>query len=210
MSKIMSKPATSVSDRIMQRVRRSGRGSVFASSDFLDLGSRSAVDAALSRLAKGDRLRRLAPGLFDYPRTSDLLGLLSPSADAVAKALAREGGGKLQLDGAATANALGVSTQVPARPVYLTDGPPRKVKIGRQIVTLKHVSPRYLPAPGKPAGAVFQAVRWLGRDGVTTDTVDRLRKALGPRDRDDLRKIATTAPSWTRPVLQRIATCHGS
>jgi hypothetical protein len=125
--------------------------------------------------------------------------------DAVAKALAREGGGQLQVDGAAAANALGVSTQVPAKPVYLTDGPTRKVKIGRQVVTLKHVAPRFLPAPGKPAGAVFQAVRWLGPDGMTSDTISRLRQALSPGDRVELRRIANTAPSWTRPVLQQIA-----
>ena len=201
----MTPSTASVPDKIMRRVRKGRRGAVFSSSDFLDLGSRSAVDAALSRLVRDQTLRRLAPGLFDYPRTSAFLGLLAPPVDAVAKALAREGGGRLELDGAAAANALGLSTQVPARSVYLTDGPKRQVRIGRQVVTLKHVSPRFLPAAGKPAGAVFQAVRWLGPDGVTADIVDRLQRSLKPGDKDDLRRLAPSAPSWTRPLLQQIA-----
>ena len=201
----MNSIPSSTPSRILKRVRAKGRGAVFTCADFADQGGRSAVDAALSRLVAAGRLRRLAQGLYDYPRMSIRLGPLSPAPDKIAQALARSSGARLQIDGAAAANGLGVTTQVPAKTVYLTDGPARQVRMGRQTVTLKRVSPRNLPAPGRAAGDTFQAIRWLGKDGVTPDVIDTLQRALGPADKADLRKLAPRAPGWIRPVLQQIA-----
>ena len=83
----------SVTQQIVQRATAKGRGAVFTPSDFLDLGSRAAVDQALSRIARAGRLRRVARGLYDYPRIDPQLGPLTPSTDAVAQALARTRGG---------------------------------------------------------------------------------------------------------------------
>ena len=117
----------SVPDRMMKRVRASGRGSVFTPNDFLTVAPRSAVDQALSRLVKSGQLRRLARGLYDFPKLHPKLGPLSPAPDDVAQALARETGSQVQIAGARAANALGLSTQVPAKSTYLTDGPSRRV-----------------------------------------------------------------------------------
>nr|QEG97822.1 hypothetical protein AgrTiKerr27_00092 [Agrobacterium tumefaciens] len=106
----------------MKRARAGGRGSVFTPSDFLDVAARAAVDQALSRLARNGKLRRLTRGLYDFPKVHPQLGALSPRPDDVAKALARETGSQVQIAGARAANALGLSTQVPAHSIYLTDG----------------------------------------------------------------------------------------
>src|SRR5258708_24009573 len=119
---------TSVPNRIMKRARAGGRGGVVTPRDFLDVAARAAVDQALSRLAKGGKLRRLARGLYDFPKVHPKLGPLSPAADDVAQALARETGSQAQIAGARAANALRRSTQAPAQSIYLTDGPsPRAV-----------------------------------------------------------------------------------
>src|ERR1700722_4098853 len=139
---------SSVTDRVMKRARSSGRGSVFTPSDFLNVAGRASVAQALSRLVKGGQLRRLARGLYDFPKVHPKLGPLSPAPDDVAQALARETGSQVQIAGARAANALGLSTQVPAKSTYLTDGPSRRVVLGKRVVDLRHASPKHLIAPG--------------------------------------------------------------
>jgi hypothetical protein len=195
---------SSLSDRILRMVRAKGPGSVFTPTDFLDLGSRAAIDQALSRLAKNGRLRRLARGLYDYPQLHAKLGALAPSPDAVAGAFVRETGAKLQVAGAQAANALGLSTQVPARSVYLTDGPSRRVVIGKRIIDVRHASPKHLVAPGSMAGTVIQALRHMGPDAAAA-VINAAAPRLTPTDKRALAKGARHAPAWMRPALNRMS-----
>ena len=110
----------SLNDKIIQRLKRAGPGRVFTRSDFLDLGSTDAIGMAIQRLLKAGKLRRLARGLYDIPRTHPLLGELSATSDAIAAAIARRDGIRLQTTEAAAANLLNLSEQVPARIAYLT------------------------------------------------------------------------------------------
>jgi hypothetical protein len=105
------KKSQSTDSRIVARIQRRGRGSVLVPSDFFDFGSREAVDLALHRLARKGTIRRLARGVYDYPKEHPVLGPLSPSADAVARALAGRDRTRLQPAGAYAANALGLSEQ---------------------------------------------------------------------------------------------------
>ncbi|NEK32983.1 DUF6088 family protein [Rhizobium leguminosarum] len=188
----------------MKRVRASGRGSVFTPSDFLAVAVRSSVDQALSRLVKGGQLRRLARGLYDYPKLHPKLGPLSPAPDDVAQALARETGSRVQIAGARAANALGLSTQVPAQSTYLTDGPSRRVVLGKRVVDLRHASPKHLIAPGSPAGTVVQALRHLGPVRAA-DVVQIAARRLSANDKKTLASTAIQAPAWMRPTLVSIA-----
>lgn len=188
---------------IMRRVQRMGRGSVFTPSHFVDLGGRAAIDQTLSRLTRTGKIRRLARGIYDYPRISPLLGPISPAPDIVARALVRKTGSTVQVPGAQAANALGLSTQVPAHTVYLTDGPSRRVLIGRRVIALRHTSPKYLVAAGSAAGTVVQALRYLGKDAGPT-LFDAVAHQLSPSDRRQLARGKTIAPDWMRPVIDRI------
>ena len=189
----------------MKRARGVGRGSVFTPSDFLDVAAgRAAVDQALSRLVKGNKLRRLARGLYDFPKVHAKLGALSPAPDDVAHALARETGSVVQIAGARAVNALGLSTQVPAKSTYLTDGPSRRVLLGKRVIDLRHASPKHLIAPGSPAGTVVQALRHLGPVRAN-DLVQVASRRLSPGDKKMLGSSATQAPAWMRPTLVSIA-----
>ena len=188
----------------MKRVRASGRGSVFTPSDFLIVATRSSVDQALSRLVKGGQLRRLARGLYDFPKLHPKLGPLSPAPDDVAHALARETGSQVQIAGARAANALGLSTQVPAQSTYLTDGPSRRVVLGKRIVDLRHASPKHLIAPGSPAGTVVQALRHLGAVRAA-DVAQVAARQLSAKDKKSLASPALQAPAWMSPTLVSIA-----
>ena len=194
----------SVPDRVMKRVRASGRGSVFTPSDFLTVAARSSVDQALSRLVKGGQLRRLARGLYDFPKLHPKLGALSPAPDDVAHALARETGSQVQISGARAANALGLSTQVPAQSTYLTDGPSRRVVLGKRVVDLRHASPKHLIAPGSPAGTVVQALRHVGPVRAA-DVAQVAAHRLSANDKKTLASTAVQAPAWMRPTLVSIA-----
>ena len=194
----------SVPDRVMKRVRASGRGSVFTPSDFLTVAARSSVDQALSRLVKGGQLRRLARGLYDFPKLHPKLGALSPAPDDVAHALARETGSQVQIAGARAANALGLSTQVPAQSTYLTDGPSRRVVLGKRVVDLRHASPKHLIAPGSPAGTVVQALRHVGPVRAA-DVAQVAARRLSANDKKTLASTAVQAPAWMRPTLVSIA-----
>jgi hypothetical protein len=193
----------------MKRARAGGRGGVFTPSDFLDLAERTAVDQALSRLVKDGKLRRLARGLYDFPKLHAKLGPLSPAPDDVARALARRTGSRVQIDGARAANALGLSTQVPARSSYLTDGPSQRVVLGKRIVDLRHASPKRLIAPGSPAGTVVQALRHLGL-ARATDVADAAALRLSAVDKKLLARGAVQAPAWMRRTLVSIANAPGA
>ena len=200
----MMTTSASVPDRVMKRVRASGRGSVFTPRDFLDLSARAAVDQALSRLVKAGQLRRLARGLYDFPKLHPKLGALTPAPDDVAQALARETGSHLQIDGARAANALGLSTQVAAQSSWLTDGPSRRVVLGKRVVDLRHASPKHLIAPGSPAGTVVQALRHVGVSRAA-DVLRIAAQSLTDSDKKTLAKSASQAPAWMRATLLSIA-----
>lgn len=158
----MDQPSSSTPHRILVRALASGRGSVFTPSDFLDLAERPTVDQALSRLANNGKLRRLARGLYDLPEVHLRLGPLSPDPDHFARALARETGAKVQIADARAAHLLGLTPQVPAQSDYLTDGPSRRVALGKRVINLRHSSLKHLILPGSAAGTIVQALRHLG------------------------------------------------
>src|SRR5262245_37583749 len=127
-----------IPDKIIDRLRRQGRGTVFTPKDFLAIGSRDAVDQALSRLAKAETVQRLGRGLYYYPKMNKRLGIaIPPDVDEIADAFARQTGSRIAPSGATAANSLGLTTQVPAKPVYLTDGRSRQLRIGRYVVVVK-------------------------------------------------------------------------
>ena len=195
----------SVDSRILNRIRGAGRGSVFSPSHFLDLRSRDAVGQALSRLARKGTLRRLARGLYDYPRPHPVLGVAAPPPEAVAKALAGRHGIRLQPSGAYAANLLGLSTQVPAKIVFLTDGPSRIVRVGNQEIRLVRTTPRNMGPARRISGTVIQALRYLGQAQVDAAVIRTLRRKLRPADKQQLLRDLPFAPAWVGAHLRAIA-----
>ena len=195
----------SIQDRVWARIRRAGRGAVHVPADFLDLGRRAAVDQALARLARAGRIRRLARGIYDFPKQHPHFGELSPSLARVAHACARATGSRIQVSGAHAANQLGLSTQVPAQLVYLTDGLTRTIRVGNRSIAFRHAAPRWLAGAGTAAGLVLQALRHLGPDAIPLDLIARVRRALSDHDLAAVRRHAPMAPAWMRPKLDAIA-----
>jgi len=194
-----------IDSKVKSRIYGHGRGSVFTPNDFLDLGGRAAVDKALSRLAAGGTVRRLARGLYEYPREHPELGILSPDIQKVAKALAGKDRIRLQPAGAYATNLLGLSEQVPAKAVFLTDGPSRTVKIGRQEIQLRRTTPRTMAAAGRLSGLLMQAFRYLGREHITPKRMAHLKRTLPANERKQLLKDLPLAPTWMHPFFRNLA-----
>lgn len=195
----------SIDSRLLASIHSRGRGSVFVPADFLDLGSREAIDIALHRLARKGTIRRLARGVYDFPKQHPVLGLLSPSAEAVARALAGRDRTRLQPAGAYAANALGLSEQVPAKAVFLTDGPSRTVKIGPTTIQLRRTTARNMAAAGRLSGLLIQALRELGEEHLTTERRQHLKRTLPADKRRELLKDLRLAPAWMHPIFRELA-----
>lgn len=193
-----------VPSKVLARMRQD-KNRVYTSKDFLDLGARAAIDQALKRLTNNQVIQKIGRGLYSIPRTNPRLGIdLAPNGDDIAQALGRKTGSRVVPSGAVAANSLGLSTQVPAKPVYLTDGRTRSVRVGNTTFLLKHTPPKDLPL-GRPMSAlVFQALRHLGHDAVGPKTISQLRRRLSRKDRAQLLKDARYVTDWVAATIREI------
>lgn len=199
---------TGTADRIMQRVSvHDGGRWVCTPKDFLDLGSRDAVDQALSRLAKAGRLRRVGHGLYAAPRISRvLIGPAPVDLDVAVAALARRDGVRIIPDGLAAANRLGLTNAVPAKASYVTDGYSRTLKIDGRTVQFRHASPSVMRWAGRPAAPVVQALRWLGpRVAADSKIVSTLGRHLPDNVKLDLLHNLLDLSGWVLPLARGIA-----
>lgn len=156
-------------------------------------------------MAKNGTIRRLARGVYDYPKEHERLGLLSPTAEAVAKALAGRDRTRIQPTGAYAANLLGLTEQVPAKAVFLTDGPSRTVKVGPTTIQLRKTTARNMEAAGRLSGLLIQALRELGPEYITPDRREHLKRTLPAQERRKLLKDLQLAPEWMHPIFRELA-----
>lgn len=189
---------------ILKRIRGAGVGDVFSPNQFLDLGGRSAVGVALHRLVKAGKIRRIRRGLYDLPGTNPIVGQTAPDVMATVRALMDGSHAQWQFTGAYAANALGLSDQVPAKVVILTDGVPRKVALGKLMLVFRRAAPRNMLAAGRRAGLVVQALRYLKGSPVMSKHVAKLKKDLDADTKEDLQSITLKLPLWMRPFAQQI------
>jgi hypothetical protein len=196
----------STEDRIYHRIRRHGRGKVFIVKEFLGEDGRAAVDHALSRMEKGGILVRIGRGLYHYPRKNPRLKMtLPPEMDDVAEAVGKQTGSRVVPSGALAANSLGISTQVPAKSVYLTDGRTRRVRVGNKDVILKHVSPKELPSGHPLTAKLVQALRYLGKDAINDELAASLRKRIPASERRKLAKEAQYTTDWIGNFIRHLS-----
>lgn len=197
--------SNSLDTRITKMVKDSPPGTVFTPRDFVTMGGSKAVAKCLERLVKRKQLRWLSRGLYDIPRHDDLLGILWPSPDAVIKAITEKNKIRVQPAGVYAANLLGLSEQVPAKIVLLTDGGSRTVKAGPMRILLKRTSPRNMAAADRLAGLLIHAFKSLGAKHIDKFHIARLKKTIPVEERSKLLKDIELAPAWMRPLFLELA-----
>ena len=193
-------------NQIVARIEQFGPGKAFSAKDFLDVASRTMIDVTLASLAQSGKIRRVRRGLYDMPKINPALGgELSPDIDEAARAIARRQRWKIVPEGAWAANLLGLSTQVPAKFIYLTDGPNNEVLIGRRSIHFKHARPKAMAGLEGKFALVVQALRYLGKDGVGAREIETLRRTLSPTEKRRLVKDTRFGVDWIYEVAKRIA-----
>ena len=192
-------------ESIERRLKMRGPGYAFTRKDLLDLGNSGTLGRVLARLVEDGTIRRIDRGLFDYPRINEKLGgLLSPDIDQVAQALARKFRWTIVPQGALAANRLGLSRQVPARYVYLSDGPTKQLRIGNRTIRFQHARPKNLRADSVLSATVIQALRHMGRDAVDENVTGPLRRTLAVKDRKRLVKDTMYGTDWIHRVAKEL------
>ncbi len=195
---------SAVIDRIMNRVRAKGRGWVFTPKDFIDFGTRGAIDVSLSRLVQSGDIRRIGRGLYDYPVLHDKLGALTPNAHSIAKALSSQSGDKLAPSGAEAANRLGLSSQVPGKVSYATTGRSKTAKAAGRSFQLRHSRAPVLDKAPDSVNAVLQALGHIGRDNLDDDKIRRFAARLNDRDMHALNRARAQMPGWMGDAVLKI------
>ena len=193
-------------DQILTRIERLGAGKAFSAKDFLDIASRGTIDMTLSGLTREGTIRRIRRGLYDRPKFNPALGgKLSPDIDEAAHALARRQRWKIIPEGAWAANLLGLSTQVPSKIVYLTDGPNKQVPIGRRTIYFKHARPKALAGLEGKLALVVQALRHLGKENVGLREIDAIRDSLTAAEKRKLLRDTRFGTDWIYDVAKKLA-----
>jgi hypothetical protein len=150
-------------------------------------------------------IRRVIRGIYDYPRSSELLGRqLGPNLDQVAQALARKFGWRIQPSGAAAQNILGISTQVPSKLVYLSDGPDRRYTIGKTAIEFKHTAPKETGFKLRQSSLIVHALKSLGQDRITPEVLAKIRKWLAPNLQSRVLSDTQTATGWIYAAIREI------
>lgn len=197
-----------VEEKILSRIYGRGRGWAFTKTDFVAGFGEANIHQALSTLARAGKIRRVCHGVYDYPRHSDLLGqALSPDIDQVAQALARKFNWRIQPSGEAALNLLGLSTQVPGRWIYLSDGPSREYPIGengRQILAFRKSALKDTGFKYRESGLMVQALKALGKERVDAAVIETLRRWLDPRLHRAVLTDTRTVAGWILQIIKQV------
>lgn len=195
----------SIDDKILSNVKKRGRGAIFFANDMVQYGQRQSVLKALERMAAAGTILRVARGIYCYPKIDKELGLgiLYPSLDEIAQAVAKRDKARIAPTGVYALNVLGLSTQVQMNVVYLTDGTARRLKVGNgKGILFKHTAPKNLAFKSKTAMYITSALKELGQSGVTQEHKAKIKELLQEEEKENVLSDAALIPSWIMDIIK--------
>lgn len=195
-----------IAKKVLEYAARLPEGTSLVAKELLHLGSRAAVDQMLSRMVKRGTLLRAGRGIYVLPVESRF-GTHAPSTRKIVEGLASKRGETIVSHGAAAANALGLTTQVPMKAIYLTSGPNRCLKVGAQTVEFRHAPIWQLIFPGRPAGDVVRALAWLG-PLKAGEAIRKLQSKMLASELEEVASVRARLPSWLAHEVSALLT-HG-
>jgi ribosomal protein S19E (S16A) len=178
-------------------------GSLLFPDDFAGKGSADSVRKALQLLKERGLIKSVAHGIYARPKMSSFIGEVLPTAEEVAQAIAKRDKIRLVPTGAYSLHALGLSTQVPLKLVFLTDGAARTIKVGKRTIKLKKATPKNLMAKGKISSLVIQALREIGKDKASPAELKRILTLLKEEEPQHLKHDLKLAPEWIKQVMRK-------
>lgn len=195
----------SVQNRIKGKLKKMPKGSIVFILDFSDIGTDTAVRQALQRLSKEEFVIRLSQGIYYYPKFNKLLGLIKPSAEQLAEAIRNRDQARIIPTGSYAQYRLGLTTQIPMNVVYLTDGSPRKVQVGKQKITFKKTSPKNLATKHSLTSLIIQALREFGEGNVEPEHLIQIKEIIKKSNESNMvRENIRYAPAWIQKLIFNI------
>ena len=191
----------SIHQQILDVIREFEPGTIFFPEQFASLGSNDSIRQALSRICKEKIIIRLSKGVYLYPIIDSELGILFPSVENVAKAISKRDKARILPTGVFALNRLGLSTQVPMKVIFLTDGSPRKVNIDKQTITFKQIAPKNFSFRGEITPLVVAALKEIGKGKVTAKELSRIKSALLLEPKEIVISDAYIAPRWITDII---------
>jgi len=189
---------------ILNKIDQQPIGWVFNATDFLSFAKRNTIDQTLSRIAKTNKIIKVATGLYCIPDRHPLIGEIPAKIDDIVQVYAKKHGYQVQVSPAKAANLLGLSQQVPSKYFYITNAPSRKLEVNGIEVNLTHVCPKKLVGVGTKAGLIIQALYSFGKDRVNDETIDKLKNMVDSTDIKNLKTWMDLTPYWMQSVIKEV------
>ena len=196
-------PKMSIEKAILNKLNRTKRGTIFFTQDFVGDYTQVTIRKVFQRLVEKGKIKRIANGIYVRPVISKLIGEITPTAEDVAKAIAQRDKATIIPSGAMALNLLGLSTQVPLNIVYLTDGSPRSIKVGKRIIKFKKAAPKKLSSKGTLSGMAILALQSLGKANLDDERKQQLIGLLKKEKKSHLEHDIKLAPEWIAEIFKQ-------
>ena len=197
----------STHNQIKNAILKNRKGKIIFSSNFYQYGTDVAIRHAFSRLCKEGFLIRLSAGIYLYPEFDKEIGLIYPSIEKIAKAIAKQEKARIIPTGVYALNALGLSTQIPMRVVFLTDGTPRMINIeGEASIKFKKTAPKYLSFKSKLMSLIIFALREIGENKATSEQLEKIKNLLQNEKKEIITNDLMLAPAWIKNTISKLIT----
>lgn len=193
----------SVDDQIEDKIKKTKAGTILFIEDFLGIGSAGAVHVSLHRLVKANQIVRLSRGIYAKPKHSELVGDVLPTTEAIAIAIAKRDKARILPTGSYAMHVLGLTNQIPLKLVYLTDGSPRKITIGKRTIQFKKTTPKNLALKGDISKLAVQALREIGKAKATKEEISKIQSLLKKEDKKTLKHDIALAPQWIAEIMAK-------
>jgi Family of unknown function (DUF6088) len=192
----------SIENQILEKIKKTKRGTLFFSQDFVLQGSNDAVRKSLERLVKKNEIERVATGIYTRSVIDSIIGKVPPSIDIIAKAIAKRDKARIIPTGVMALYKLGLSTQIPMKFIYLTDGSTRNIKIDERSILFKRTSPKNVATIGEISTLVIQALRVIGKDKVSQEEIEQIQSLLKQEKKAHLEHDIRLAPEWIKEIMK--------
>ncbi|MHA1575679.1 MAG: DUF6088 family protein [Alphaproteobacteria bacterium] len=197
---------TPIKKQILEKIKKKNRGWAFSALDFTKLFKRSDIDESFSYLAKEGEIRRVIRGIYDYPLYSKLLKKnVASDMNEVAYAIARKFNWRIYPNGDTALNYLGLSTQVVAKSIYLTNGLSKKYIIGSRSLEFKHTTQREVSLKHANTVIVIQSIKAIGEKQITNSFLDALFKKFSIKEWGEIKNDASNATGWVYKLITELA-----
>ena len=192
-------------NEIKRRILTYESGTVFVAADFADITDKKTASVGLSRLESEGVIRRILRGVYDKPAYNRFLGeFVAPIPDKVAHAIARNFGWTIVPCGDTALNLLGLSTQVPAVWVYVSDGTYKEYSYDNTTIQFKRTTNKEVSKLSYITALVIQALKALGKDNIDEMVISRLQKILTAEEKKAMVSEAKAVTSWIYEYLKQI------